>query len=393
MKAKVGITGLGAVSAAGNCVQENMDSMLSGLRNPHPPTLFKVDMNSPFPVFEVETELPVIENRTITRSNRLLLCAVHEALAQASLDTEKLQNARTGICLGTTVACTLNNEPYYRAYRNNEMPGFSSIDVYLNNNPSLFLSAHLGTTGPVSTIANACSSATDAIGSAMWWLKNDLCDVVITGGTDELCRTTYLGFSSLMVMSPEPCRPFDADRTGLNLGEGAGILILERENFSKTRGVKILSEISGYGTCSDAYHMTAPHPGGMGLRRAIDTAFKNSDLTPSDISFINAHGTATKNNDQVEGSVLHDLFESVPVVSTKAYTGHTLGAAGGLEAVFTTISLMSGKIPGTAGFETADPECALKPTKTSLSVHKKAAISTSLAFGGTNSALLFRGSA
>jgi 3-oxoacyl-(acyl-carrier-protein) synthase len=394
MSSGVQVTGLGVVSSAGEDMLECMQTMCAGKRDPQAPALFEVDIEEPFPVFEVNCDLPYADNPGIIRSNRLLFKAVEEALNNAKLDVPRQKKARIGVCLGTTVACTLNNEPYYRSYRKGETPDFSGIEPYLKNNPALFLSKRLGCNGPVATIANACSSGTDAIGTAMHWLMQDLCDVVIAGGTDELCRTSYLGFASLQVMSPQPCRPFDAERRGLNLGEGAGIVIMEREKYALKRDAEVLANICGYGTCLDAYHITAPHPKGTGLRKAIDFAFRQARLDYQDISFINAHGTSTITNDQVEGNVICDLFgKDIPVVSTKAYTGHTLGAAGGLEAAFTICSLLDAKLPGTAGFKTFDPKCGLEPVTKTMSVQKGPALSLSLAFGGTNSALLIKGAA
>ncbi len=392
MNSRVQVTGLGVINSAGEDLQECMQTMYAGKRNPQAPALFKVDVQEPFPVFEVNCDLPFADDPGVTRSSRLLVKAVKEALDMAKLDVSKQKSAFIGVCLGTTVACTLNNEPYYRSYRKGETPDFSGIEPYLKNNPALFLAKRLGCSGPVSTVVNACSSGTDAIGIAMQWLMQGLCDIVIAGGTDELCRTTYLGFASLQVVSPQPCRPFDAERRGLNLGEGAGIVIMEREEFALKRGAEVLASICGYGTCVDAYHITAPHPHGTGLRKAIDFALRQARLDYQDISFINAHGTSTVNNDQVEGNVICDLFgKDLPVVSTKAYTGHTLGAAGALEAVFTICSLLDAKLPGTAGFQTYDPRCGLEPVKRTIPVQTKAALSISLAFGGTNSAVLIKG--
>jgi len=336
--------------------------------------------------------LPFDDDPDIIRSNRLLFKAAREALVMADLDLSDLKHIRMGICLGTTVACTLNNETYYRSFRKGECPDFSSIRTYLNNNPAMFLANRLSCSGPFSTVTNACSSGTDAIGMAMQWLMQDQCDAVIAGGTDELCRTSYLGFASLQVTSPLPCRPFDADRKGLNLGEGAGVVIMEKKQAVARRNGRALAEISGYGTCADAYHLTAPHPDGTGLRKAIASVFKQSGESVRNVSFINAHGTSTVSNDQVEGRVLSDLFgKNIKVVSTKSYTGHTLGAAGGLEAVFAISSLLDGKLPGTAGFFNFDPECGLEPVKETVPIQGNTALSVSLAFGGINSAVLVKG--
>lgn len=392
MNMGIQVTGLGAVCAAGTDAPECMETMYAGLRNPQAPALFHVHMEDPFPVFEVQGSLPHDNDPGIIRSNRLLLKAVQEALTMADLSISEPNDTRIGVCLGTTVACTLNNESYYRSYRNGELPDSGGIQTYLNNNPALFIAQLLECSGPVSTITNACSSGTDAIGMAMHWLMQDRCDIVIAGGTDELCRTSYLGFVSLQVTSPLPCRPFDAERKGLNLGEGAGVVVMEKSKSAIRRNVKPLANICGYGTCSDAYHLTAPHPKGTGLRKALNLALKEAGVTCRNISFINAHGTSTINNDQVEGTVICDLFgRDTPVVSTKAYTGHTLGAAGGLEIVFTICSLLDGKIPGTAGFRQFDPKCGIEPIRETMPIQGDTALSISLAFGGINSAVVVKG--
>ena len=214
--------------------------------------------------------------------------------------------------------------------------------------------------------------------------------MVLAGGADELNRIPYFGFHSLSVVSPTLCRPFDRDRQGLNLGEGAGILVLETDAHAKARGVTAAVGIPGYGTCADAYHLTAPRPDGAGLEKAIGQALTGASLGPTDVGFINAHGTATHDNDLVEGSVLSRLFGSdVAVLSTKGYTGHTLGAAGGLEAVFTALALQEGWIPASAGFENKDDEIPMTPVTSRTGIEGRYALSTSLAFGGNNSALLF----
>ncbi|MFW6286965.1 MAG: beta-ketoacyl-[acyl-carrier-protein] synthase family protein, partial [Candidatus Sumerlaeota bacterium] len=214
----------------------------------------------------------------------------------------------------------------------------------------------------------------------------------IAGGADHLSRITYLGFTTLMIASKEPCRPFDRWRNGLNLGEGAGMVCIEAGPFALRRGAQPLARVAGYATFSDAYHPTAPHPEGRGLRRAIASALKQADAGPKSVDFVNAHGTSTPDNDKVEGSVLSEILRhDAPVVSTKAYTGHTLGAAGGIEAVLTVRGLIEGRIPATVGFKEYDPECRLRPTRSNTEVGRRVAMSNSLAFGGTNSVLVFTG--
>jgi 3-oxoacyl-(acyl-carrier-protein) synthase len=274
-------------------------------------------------------------------------------------------------------------------FRAGKQPGLLAVDRFLANNPAQYVSAALDLCGPVSTINNACTSGVDAIGQAREWIRDGLCDMAIAGGTDELSRIPYLGFSSLLNTSELPCRPFDLKRDGLNLGEGAGVLIMESRAAARARGAKALVEVAGYGTCGDAYHPTAPHPQGVGLEQAIRRALDR--ITPGEIGFINAHGTATTANDQVEGSTFARVFgPQVTVFGSKGYTGHTLGAAGAIEAIFTAQGLLMGEIPATAGFSEADPDCVIVPTRALTKVKGDHALSTSLAFGGNNSALLLK---
>jgi 3-oxoacyl-(acyl-carrier-protein) synthase len=384
------VTGLGCVCAAGARLEPIMAAMYSGIRRAAPPVRIHVDLPDPPPVFEV---LPV-SNRfddPPSRTIRLCMTAVEEALDGARLAASELRNVRLGMALGTTVGCTLNDEPFYRDYKSGRNPDVASISRYLDSNPALHLAKLYQACGPVAAVANACSSGTDAIGLAKYWIEAGLCDIAIAGGCDELSRTACLGFFSLQVTSASPCRPFDRTRTGLNLGEGAGVVVLENADSAARRGARALAYLSGYGCACDAHHPTAPHPQGLGLRRAIAAALKDAELPAGQIAFVNAHGTSTIDNDRVEGRVIADMFPpSTRVVSTKAYTGHTLGAAGGIEAVFTVRALLDGRLPATAGFREPDPECAIAPTRENAIVTGNAGLSTSLAFGGNNSALIFR---
>jgi len=387
---KIYITGLGTISAAGETVLDSMAHLYAGKRNPKAPQNIQANLDNAYPVFEVFSQR-VIADEEITRTSKLARVAVEEALAQARLNQKDLQGLRVGVAIGTTVGSTLNNEPFYREFKAGQKPGLQAIQKYLANNPALYIAEKFKLNGPAATLANACSSGTDAIGLAKSWLEQDLCDIAIAGGADELSRITYLGFISLLISSMQACRPFDKDRDGLNLGEGAGIIILEKENTIANRRTKKLSQVCGYGTFADGYHPTAPHPDGLGLKRAIDFALKQAGITAEKVDFINAHGTSTSNNDKVEGKVIAEIFkENIPVVSTKAYTGHTLGAAGGIEAVFSVQALLDQKLPATAGFSSLDSECTIQPTTENKDLKADFAVSNSLAFGGNNSTLVFR---
>ena len=381
------ISGLGCISAAGKNLKKTLVSFQDAKVNVGSVSIFESALKSP--VFEVDLTKEYIKENKM-RTLVLAEYAVSEALENAGLTSDILSMFRVGISLGTTVASQLNDLEYCRSYRESGNGPLKSIDRYLNGNLAAVLKEKHNLNGPGLTVVNACSSGTDAIGAALSWLKSGICDIVIAGGADELNPIPYSGFNSLGITSEVSCRPFDKNRTGLNLGEGAGILILESDSVAKKRGIRPKLKLSGYGTYADAYHLTAPRPDGSGLTNAIYYAVKEAEINIDDICFVNAHGTATPDNDKVEGHVFKELFnKNIKFLSTKGYTGHTLGAAGGLEAVFTCAALNNGWIPKSAGFEVFDDVIGLAPVTEKTNITGIAAISTSLAFGGNNSVLVF----
>lgn len=392
---RVFISGTGCICAAGNSVDKIMQTMHSGYRNPGPPSNISLDLDTEYPVFEVKSQFDRLADSMLlpktTRTNGLALHAFLEAFHKAGLEKEHFRRYRVGVCIGTTVGCTLNNEPFYRDYKAGKKPGPEAVENYMNGNPARFFAELYACSGPVASVVNACSSGTDAIGIAASWIERGLCDIAIAGGADEFSRISCLGFISLLISSNEPCRPFDRNRKGLNLGEGAGILILESEETAASRGAEAMGAFCAYSSHADAYHPTRPHPEGRGLALALDNALKRADIGPERIAFVNAHGTSTIDNDKVEGKVLSGIFpSSVPVVSTKSYTGHTLGAAGAIEAVLSLQSLIDGTVPATVGFSEADPECGIVPTTRNTFIEADYALSSSLAFGGTNSVVILK---
>lgn len=378
---KILITGMGVVSAAGLDVAGTLTGFKSGHRNisKTTPALSPLD----YPVYEVAAPL-----RAPSRTLQLAFHALDEALAQAGLSHD-LSGRRVGVCLGTTVASQLNDMDFYTAYRQTGIPALAPVDAFLKGNLASAVAREVKARGPCITVVNACSSSADAIGVALGWLNNNLCDLAIVGGGDELSRIPICGFGSLSVFSHEPCRPYDRDRQGLNLGEAAGILILEPEATARSRGVHASLFVGGYGSACDAHHLTAPRPDGSGLEVAIGLSLTRAGIQPRDICFVNAHGTATRDNDKVEGSVLARMFgPHLKVISTKGFTGHTLGAAGAVEAVFTALALREGWIPASPGFENQDPEIPLGAVRERSEVTGVYALSTSLAFGGNNAAVV-----
>lgn len=379
------ITGMGAVSAAGGNLEETLKTFLCGRRNAGPVLSFHTELS--YPVFEVKN-LSVNWQRDNMRTVDLAMSAVQEALDEAELWND-LTNFRTGVCLGTTVASQLNDIEFYRSYKQTGKAAMNSVDRFLKGSLAEIVARAVGAQGPYCTVVNACSSSADAIGVALSWLRNGVCEIAIAGGADELNRVPLCGFGSLGIVSDSLCAPFDRDRKGLNLGEGAGVLVLEKMDVIRQRGRKPSLFIAGYGAAGDAYHLTAPRPDGAGLISSLRKSMSEAGIGPEDICFVNAHGTATRDNDRVEGAVLSSVFgPDIKVLSTKGFTGHTLGAAGGLEAVFTAASLREGWVPATAGFVNRDPNIQLAPVAGRTLIKGHYAVSTSLAFGGNNAALV-----
>lgn len=383
------ITGIGAISAAGADVAATARSFATGMRNIATSLPFVSSINCP--TFQVNAPLPELDGRYSTsRTLRLVMAAVGEALGNAKLVRFE-PGTRVGVCLGTTVACQLNSVPFYDAFRKHGHAPLDPVLNFINTNLAQSVAAIIGASGPRMTIVNACSSGSDAIGVAASWIRAGLCDVAIAGGADELHRVPLAGFWSLGVISTAPCAPFDRDRAGLNLGEGAGIVILESTEHAAARRCKHAFELVGFGAACDAHHLTAPHPEGRGLESAVRVALSQGSIDPDKVAFINAHGTATQDNDRAEGTVIGRLFgRATPFLSTKGFTGHTLGAAGGLEAVFAIIGLRDGFIPASPGFAMANDDAPAAPVRQRTSIVGEYALSTSLAFGGNNAAVLVR---
>jgi 3-oxoacyl-(acyl-carrier-protein) synthase len=383
----IAISGMGVVSAAGADLAATLKSFAAARRPSGPLTLFRSAIEAP--VFEAHG-FPGDTDTEGQRTHRLALAAVREALAEAGLPSD-LSGLRAGVCLGTTVACQLNDLDFYDSLRRTGAASMAPVERFLKGNLAAWIARQLRSPGPCATVTNACASGTDAIGVALAWLRNGACDLAIAGGSDELNRIPYCGFHALGVMSSTPCAPFDRNRQGLNLGEGAGVVVLETAVSAQRRGLTPRLAMAGYGSASDAYHMTAPRPDGSGLEAAIRRALREAGCGPDDIAFVNAHGTGTRDNDKVESLVFERLFGNrIAFLSTKGFTGHTLGAAGGMEAVFAAAGLREGWIPASAGYAERDDELPLAPVKERTLLVGDFALSTSLAFGGTNSALVIR---
>ncbi len=379
------ITGMGIISALGRSAEESLKGLSQGGKPPAAPEIPGCTVTKP----SFAAHLPAGRNTDKGRTVALAGHALDQAVKQACFD--ETMGKRTGVCAGTTVASQLNDIEFYSQYRNGTVASYDAVHRYLAGNPAEALKRDYGLGGPAMTIVNACSSGTDAVGTAMAWLAKGQCDTVIAGGADELNRVPIAGFNALGILSDFPCRPFDADRDGLNLGEGAAFLVLERLSSAKARGAEPIAECRAYATASDAYHLTSPRPDGLGLETAVTKALNRAGISRDRIDFINAHGTGTRTNDQTEGLVFGKLFgKTSKIFSTKGYTGHTLGAAGAIEAVLTVLSLDRQWLPANKGYAEFDETVGIRPVEKEQAVEAEYAMSTSLAFGGMNSVLIFK---
>lgn len=338
-----------------------------------------------YPVFTAPAEVISQKREDESYGFLYLRTAVDGALRSAGLSKKDLAGLRVGVVAGTTVDASFNCFNFYKEYRKNPSVSSAPLVHYLNTPLSGALQKYLGVSGPQLTITTACASGTDAMGIGALWVEQGLCDIVIACGTDEINMIPFSGFVRLMIASKEQCAPFSRGRTGINLGEGAGVVILGSDKF-KAKGY-----VRGYGSSADAYHATAPDPAGAGLKRAMHMALRSACVLPKDIAFINAHGTGTQDNDAAEAKVFNELIPGVPVMATKSKTGHTLGAAGAVEAVLTLISLNKKLVPAATNFLGEDPALGLTPVLKDTVVTKNIALSNSLAFGGCNSVVVLEG--
>ena len=333
--------------------------------------------------------------RRASRSDRLAMFAVEQALRESGIDPGRLDRRRIGTSIGTSTGGMLETETYY-ANRRSHAPAASwrpRILAATVGATTDVVATSVGAFGPRVAPSTACSSSAISIAMGLGWIRSGRADVVVAGGTDALCRMTYSGFHALQAMAPEPCRPFDRDRAGLTLGEGAAALVLEDEEHARRRGASILAFVRGAGLSCDATHPTAPHEEGRGARQALEGALADAGLGPDAVDYVNAHGTGTPQNDACEARALHAVFgdraADLPVSSTKGLLGHTLGAAGAIEAVATILALRGGFAPPTVGLENPDPACVVDLVRgPARPVELERAASNSYGFGGNNCSLV-----
>jgi 3-oxoacyl-[acyl-carrier-protein] synthase-1 len=300
---------------------------------------------------------------------------------------ERYGAARVALVLGTSTSSIGETE---RAYR--ELDGDGHMNAFQRRNRThqthalgAFVQAALGIAGPCVTIATACSSSAKVFASAERLLRSGLADAAIVGGVDSLCGSVLFGFNSLQLVSPQPCRPFDVERNGLSLGEAAGFALLESITVDKS-GPRLV----GYGESADAHHMSAPHPQGLGAQHALRDALARAAITPADVDYINLHGTASRQNDEVEAALIARTFPvTTSASSTKGWTGHTLGAAGIVEAVVALLAIERGLVPGTLNAQVLDPACGPQIIMDNRERRVRVALSNSFGFGGNNCCLAF----
>lgn len=295
--------------------------------------------------------------------------------------------------IGTTSGGMSFGEAFYRAQVERARPPQRAawLANYSPQKPVLDAQAASGLSAPVQIIANACASGSNAIGHAFALVRGGKYRRILCGGYDAICELVFDGFDSLQASTPEKIRPFDRDRTGLVLGEGAATLALEEWESAQERGAPILGEVTGYGISTDNHHLTQPHPSGIGPLQAMQRALASAGCAPGDVDYINAHGTATSFNDATEGAAIAQLFGSaVPVSSTKSMMGHALGAAGAIEGVFSMLALRHGFLPPNIHFRQGEPACPLNiVANESRPAALRRVLSNSFGFGGTNASVLF----
>ena len=406
---KVVITGIGAVTPNGNNVNEFWTSLTNGISGIGPITYFdssnhRVKIAGELKGFQPDSILDPKEIRKLAPFSIYALVATQEAISMSGLDSESLNPDRIGVTIGTGVGGIQTLEDQQRVIDQKGARRVSPqfVPKMIANIAGGHLSIRWGLRGPNQTVTSACASATDAIGMAMRLILSGDADAMVTGGTEaSVTALTIAGFANMKALSqsnefPERAsRPFDKDRDGFVLGEGSGMLVIERESHAKNRGAHILAELAGYGSTDDAFHITQPSKGGSGALKAMERAITDAGLNIDDIDYINAHGTSTPYNDKNESAAITELFknhcEKLKVSSTKSMTGHLLGAAGGIEAVASVKSVLEQTLPPTINYDTPDPECALDYVPNiAQSSNVNSVLSNTFGFGGHNAVICIR---
>ncbi|MEJ7643556.1 MAG: beta-ketoacyl-[acyl-carrier-protein] synthase family protein [Chryseolinea sp.] len=397
MSERVFITGFGIITAVGKNGEENYQSLLNRKHGFAEIEILETIHKKSLPSCEVKLhdkelrELLKTDVRGFTRTTLLGLLALREAIASAALSRANLRSA--GLISSTTTGGIREFERYF--HENLDLSKHGDFEQFTDTaNPGEHcerLAEEIGVRNYIGTLSTACSSSANAIINGAALIRNKKLDIAICGGTEALSKFTINGFNSLMILDPEHCRPFDETRKGLNLGEGAAFLVLESEASVEKNNKKPIAVLSGYGNANDAFHQTASSPEGKGAWEAMRSALAVAKTLPSSVDYVNAHGTATENNDLSEGTGLKRLFgENLPPFSsTKPYTGHTLAAAGSIEAVYSVMSIQHNVIWPSLNFRSPIPDLSIEPARDLIRTQVKRVLSNSFGFGGNTSSLLF----
>jgi 3-oxoacyl-[acyl-carrier-protein] synthase II len=397
---RIVITGAGIVTALGFGWHANADGFRAGKTAMRPITLFdvsrqrvktgaQVDVPDSLPL----TGLTQNHVRRLDRAAKMLLLAAHEAWKQSGwAPSENLP-----LVLGTTSGGMSLGESYYRqaiSTPTKDRGQATRVEGYQAQRQALDVCAAFGFSGPITIIANACASGANSIGHAWDLIRRGHAQRVLTGGYDAISQMVFGGFDSLQALSPTTCRPFDAHRDGLALGEGAAMLALETLDSAKRRNAEILGEIVGYGAATDAHHLTQPHPNGDAALASMSAACAAARVSPQKINYINAHGTGTPLNDGAEAAAINRWAgagaKNIPVSSTKSSIGHLLGGAGSVEAVICLMALREQWLPPMMTLQTPEPTCAFPLVRQPTDAKVEYALTNSFGFGGANATLILR---
>ncbi len=392
-RARVAVVAAGVVSPLGFRLTETLDSLRNSRNCISPVTRFSVGQCRCKTAGQVSddrllaTQAEAPRSRRLHRASHMMIQALTELVAQEPHFEPELT------VIGTTSGGMSYGEHYYRSLRQagdlRHAPTW--IANYPAQKPVIDAQESFGISSPCQVIANACASGTNAIGHAFECVRSGRYQRVLAGGYDALSELVFTGFDSLQASTPEKCRPFDRHRTGMVLGEGAALLALENLDSAQRRGAPVLAEIIGYGISTDNFHITQPDPSGIGPRQAMERAVQSAHVAENEIDYINAHGTATLFNDAAEGKAINRLFNGVPVSSTKSMMGHSLGAAGAIEAVVCLLALQHQFLPPNINFRAADDDLDLNiVANESRPAVLRTVLSNSFGFGGTNASILMR---
>ena len=396
---RVFITGVGVVSSIGLGRKAFFDGLARGASGISPVESFDAaplgrQFAGEIKDFRAEDHLTVAEQRRVGRCSAMSLAAMRMALGDAGMATDELRGPRTSVVVGTTmgeadVIADLDHAWIaggVRAMRRAMLPKYGSTLLPIH------LARAVGAQGMVLTMPAACAAGNYAIGFAADLIRSGRADVVIAGAAEILQELQFSGFVRLAAMAPQRCQPFDLNRQGLILGEGAGVLVLESEDHAVRRNATAQAEVGGYGLTCDGYHITRPHPDAAGSVAAMRLALEHSGIGADMVDFVNAHGTGTRANDLAEAKAMHDIFgdRRVPISSVKSMIGHCMGAASALEAISCVMTLETGLLPPTIAFETPDPECDVDVVaNVARRVKADVVLNNSAAFGGYNAVACF----